>query len=78
MTTDQMRNAINEVYPGPKWTLKCQTMPDRQVIAIYKSLQERGRLCKKRRGFKRKEPGVTKAIQITMFDICPSLFLKGD
>lgn len=76
MTTDQMRCALAEVYPGPRWRLKCQTMPERQVVAIYKSLNEKNKLTKRSRKPKRKEPGIFDAIQISMFDLDPSLFFK--
>jgi len=76
MTVDQMRCALAEVYPGPKWRLKCQTMPERQVVAIYKSLSEKDKLHKKSRKAKRKEPGISKAIQITIFDLDPTLIFS--
>lgn len=38
MTVNQMRMAIVEAYPNVKWKNKCETMPDNQVIAIYKRM----------------------------------------
>lgn len=40
MSVDQMREAIKNVYKGPKWVRKVQTMPPNQVIAIFKNLQK--------------------------------------
>lgn len=71
MTVEKMRSALAEAYPGPKWRLACQTMPDRQIIAIYKNLGAKNRLYIRK---KRKEPGVKKAVQVTMADLDPSLF----
>ena len=63
MTSDQMRCWLAEKYPGPNWRLKCQTMPERQVVAIYKSLAQR-----QKRKLK-KEPGIKYAVQLTIFDL---------
>lgn len=35
MTRETMRIAIADAYPGERWRVKCQNMPDDQVIAIY-------------------------------------------
>ena len=67
MTVDQMRSTLAELYPGPNWLLKCKTMPERQVIAIYKSLSEKGKLCKKPK--KKKRPDIPECEQITIFDL---------
>ena len=72
MKTDQMRGVLAEIYPGPKWRFKCQTMPDRQVVAIYKDMERKGRLNKKNKKPKRKEPGIFDAVQITMAELYPS------
>ena len=46
MTTNQMRSALVQAYPGPKWKLKVSEMEDRQVFAVYKNMQRRGNLKK--------------------------------
>lgn len=40
MSVDQMREAIKNVYRGPKWVRKVANMPPNQVIAIFKNLQQ--------------------------------------
>lgn len=42
MTLQQMRNFISEAYPGQGWRVKVACMQTNQVIAVYKSLMERG------------------------------------
>lgn len=74
MTTDEMRLALADLYPGPNWRLKCQTMPERQVVAIYRNLKLKGKFDKRNK--KPKEPGVLDAIQITIYDLDPSLFFS--
>lgn len=66
-TVDQMRTTLADVYPGPKWRLKCMTMPERQVIAIYKNLSEKDKLKKKPK--KKKDTSMFEPVQLTMFDI---------
>jgi hypothetical protein len=46
MTVNAMREAVISVYSGPAWRLKVQEMPDRQVIAIFRSMVDEGRLTK--------------------------------
>jgi len=46
MTVEQMRNAISDLYPGWAWKQKVARMYDDQVIAIYRSCQERGQFNK--------------------------------
>ena len=65
-TVDQMRCRLAEVYPGPRWRLKCMQMPERQVIAIYKNMSEKDRFNVKKKKRGKKEP---KAVQLTMFDV---------
>ncbi len=65
MNVEKMRSALAEVYSSPKWRLRLQQMPDRQIVAIYKNMESRGNL---RKHPKKKEPGVTKATQLTIFD----------
>lgn len=65
MDVAKMRCALAELY-GPTWRLKCQTMPDRQVVAIYKNMERTGRLKKKK---PKKEPDIRTALQITIYDV---------
>ena len=52
-------------------------MPDRQVIAIYKNLSEKDKLRKiRRQENKKREPGIKKAVQLTMMDIAPEVFAR--
>lgn len=67
MTVERMRCSLADVYPGDRWRLKCMQMPERQVVAIYKSLQRKNQL--KRKPKKKQEPGIIKAVQITIFDL---------
>ena len=46
MTTDQMRSALVESYPGPRWKRRVQEMPEMQVLAAYKRLERQGELRK--------------------------------
>lgn len=48
MSIDQMRYEIASVYPGPKWRERVRFMHDNQVIAIYKSFQQKGKFNGKR------------------------------
>ena len=66
MTVDQMREEIIKAYSGPNWRLKVMGMPDRQVIAIYKDMNRKGRFLKKRR----KEPKMKETcVQLNMWDL---------
>lgn len=67
MTTDQMRCALAEVYPGPKWRLRVMGMHERQVVAIYKNMSRTDRLKKRKK--KHNEPGVKKVEQLNIFDL---------
>ena len=40
-TLIEMRRWVSDQYPSMKWKSKVSRMPDRQVIAIYKSMQMR-------------------------------------
>lgn len=42
MTVDKMRCKVAEAYAGPTWRLKVQEMPDKQIIAVYHDMCERG------------------------------------
>lgn len=67
MTTEKMRAEIEKVYAGPTWRLRVQAMDDRQVVAIYRSMKEEGRLGKNREGFRTKPDDNSQ--QITIWDI---------
>lgn len=78
MTVEKMRSALAEVYPGTStWRMRLQQMPDRQVIAIYKNMSRNDKLyAHKKMNKKKREPGVKKAVQITMVDIAPDVFAR--
>ena len=63
MTVEAMRAKIGEVYESDRWRRKVQLMPDNQVIAIYRTMRDRGQLTRK----KRKRSKVYFQ-QISMFD----------
>ena len=67
MTVERMRTNLCKVYPSPKWRLRVMAMDDDRVIAIYKSMLEGGRLEPKK-SRKPKEPGVRRAVQLSIFD----------
>ena len=66
MTIDQMRNVLSQAYPGPKWQTKVKEMNNRQVVAIYRCMQEENRLHPKKM---KNEPGIKKAQQLTIWDL---------
>lgn len=68
MDVEKMRSALIELYTGPNWKLKVQGMPDRQVIAIYKDMERKGRFKQKNKR-KKREPKKQTAIQITIYDV---------
>lgn len=41
---DAMRAAISDVYSGNSWKWRVRNMADSQVIAVYFSLKEKGKL----------------------------------
>lgn len=63
MTVESMRERIIEVYESDRWRRRVQLMPDNQVIAIYRTMRDRGQLNKKKR--KKCKPLFQ---QISMFD----------
>lgn len=67
MTVNQMRMAIAEAYPNLKWKDKCETMPDNQVIAIYKRIMN---------GPTRKVPS-EQYKQLDIFDVWGKEVLNG-
>lgn len=46
MTVAQMRCAIYDIYPGDVWHNRVNDMPDDQVIAVYRSFQNRNLFVK--------------------------------
>jgi hypothetical protein len=44
MSTNDMRGHVIAAYPSEEWKRKVQMMNDTQVLAIYKSLQKRGKV----------------------------------
>ena len=49
MSVEQMRAKISEVYESDRWRLRVKMMPDNQVIAIYRTMRDRGQLNQKKR-----------------------------
>ena len=68
MTIERMREHVSKVYPSPRWEEKVRNMPDIQVIAVYKDMQHYDRL-KPKKSIKKKEPGIKKAVQLSIFDL---------
>jgi hypothetical protein len=77
MTIAKMREALNTVYSGPTWRLRVMGMEDRQVIAIFKSMVEEGRLNNQGKKIEKPKPKKTKdpllkeqedSIQMTIWD----------
>lgn len=46
MSSELMRKAITQVYPGDSWKRKVKSMSDSQVLAIYTKFLHSGRLTK--------------------------------
>lgn len=44
MSVEQMREAVRNAYKGAKWFRKVKAMPDNQIIAIFKNLQQQNRI----------------------------------
>ena len=61
MSIEQMRDKISKVYDSWRWRERVSRMPDAQVFAVYKNMENRGQFDKK----KSKEP---KYRQMTIFD----------
>lgn len=43
MGSREIRAIVASKYPGPGWKRRVDRMPDRQVYAIYKTMQDRER-----------------------------------
>lgn len=75
MTTQEMRNAIEKVYPGPGWRRKVANMAEGQVIAVYLAFEKNGTfnrdLKKHNKQFKEKgkKPTGYSVQQLTIDDI---------
>lgn len=44
MSDLNMRDAIIKAYSGEKWKSKVLSMPSEQIVALYFSLQRRGKI----------------------------------
>ena len=71
MKIERMREAIISAYAGPAWRMRVMAMGDRQVVAIYRDMQNKNRIGKKPRenAVKLKDDGV----QLNIWD-----FLKDE
>ena len=80
-TIQQMRIEVAEAYPGMAWKNRVRVMPDRQIYAIYRSLQKKkkfDKVIKDKRGQLAEAPK-QEFQQLTIFDLWPnSLDAKGD
>ena len=63
MSVEAMRSYISKMYISDRWHRKVINMPDRQVIAIYRTMKARGQQPPKR---KDNEPLCE---QLNMFDM---------
>lgn len=64
MTLEKMRAKIGEVYESDRWRRKVQLMPDNQVIAIYRTMRDRGQFLPRNK----KKKSKVLFQQISMFD----------
>ena len=67
MNVNQMREAISHAYPGERWKARCACMRSNQVIAIYHSLANQGKLNRKPKKPAKEESKA--GIQLTIFDM---------
>ena len=63
MTVSGMREHVSRAYDADKWRKRVQDMPDRQVIAIYRTMIKRGQLPPK------KKKDTLKCKQLSIFDL---------
>ena len=68
MTVDKMRCKVAEAYGGPTWQYRVKSMDDRQIIAIYKDMCERGVFEKKSKP-ENKLHKPEKCEQLTIWDL---------
>ena len=64
MPIEYMRTKVMEVYPGPKWAIKVQHMPTRQIVALYNKFKSEGRFEPKYK----KQQKINDGVQLTFFD----------
>lgn len=64
MTVEAMRAKISDVYESDRWRRKVQLMPENQVIAIYRTMRDRGQFTQR----KKKKKSKVLFQQISMFD----------
>lgn len=65
MTVNCMREHIAQVYDSPRWKDRAMhLMPDNQVIAVYHTMLERGKLP-----IRRKKTKGPRCEQISIFDM---------
>ena len=67
---ENMRSAISKVY-GPEassWIIRCKNMSDRQVIAIYLRMKEKGKFDKRRKKVKEINKKNESYRQLTLWD----------
>lgn len=68
MTVESIRSYVSGAYVGDKWRNRVALMEDRQVIAIYRTMCEKGFPAKK------KPKAMEKAEQISMMALYPDVF----
>ena len=74
MTFEHMRSQVADVYRSDRWRKRVALMGERQVIAIYHNMKERGQFTKKK---KRRIPESEEyAEQITFMKLYPELFKR--
>ena len=74
MTFEHMRSQVADVYRSDRWRKRVALMGERQVIAIYHNMKERGQFMKKK---KRRIPESEEyAEQITFMKMYPELFKR--
>lgn len=62
MNLEKMRAKVGEAYESDRWRRRVQLMPDNQVIAIYRTMRDRGQFKS------RKKKSKVLFQQISMFD----------
>ena len=67
---EQMRSQISMVY-GPEatsWIIRCKNMPDRQVVAIYLKMKEKGKFDRRKKHVRTIQSKVNQYHQMTLWD----------
>lgn len=65
-----MRDQISQVY-GPdalKWKLRCRNMPNRQVVAVYLRMKEKGYFDRRRKRARQIQKKAEGYHQMTLWD----------